>query len=233
MRKLMKRKKKKNSQKNGSTMFQENVRRKETGEEESAAATAAMWDLGSPLFDSHEVVSVSHLIDRHLMALPSSLGDGGSKQLSRKFSSATSGRSQAVVVPAPLSPTRSTGGRDNDETIAVAGGGGGGGSSEDRRTMVGGMLGFVGKKLRKRNEKKRKKKISRSGKEGKQQRSAKAAQHNDDMNRFEFDCHLLRVSLPTRFPLVLAFCKSGTNQLLALVSRRYRLQLASSSSMDC
>ncbi|CAI0402987.1 unnamed protein product [Linum tenue] len=166
MRKLMKATKK--SQKSGSNKFQENVRRKETGKEEPSAAE--LWDLGSPLYDSHEVVSVIHLIDRHLMALPSSLGNGGSKRLSRKFSSSTLGRKQAVVVPAPPSPTSSTGGGDNDETIAAAGGGGG--SSEDRRSKVGGMLGFVGKKLRNRNEKK--KKISRrSGKEGKQQRPAK------------------------------------------------------------
>jgi hypothetical protein len=31
----------------------------------------AIWDLGSPLYDSHEVVSLAHLIERHLMTLPS------------------------------------------------------------------------------------------------------------------------------------------------------------------
>ncbi|KAJ7962533.1 4-hydroxy-tetrahydrodipicolinate reductase [Quillaja saponaria] len=36
----------------------------------------AIWDCGSPLYDSHELVSMSHIIDRHLMALPSL---GGSK----------------------------------------------------------------------------------------------------------------------------------------------------------
>ncbi|CAI0403135.1 unnamed protein product [Linum tenue] len=158
MRKLMKMKK--------STKIRS---RKETSKEEPSAAE--LWDLGSPLYDSHEVVSVIHLIDRHLMALPSSLGNDGSKRLSRKFSSSTSGRMQAVVVPAPPSPTRSTGGRDKDFIIAAAGGGGG--SSEDYQLKVGGMLGFVGKKLRKRNEKKKKKISRRSGKEGKQQLLAK------------------------------------------------------------
>ncbi|KAK3194661.1 hypothetical protein Dsin_025971 [Dipteronia sinensis] len=30
----------------------------------------AIWDCGSPLYDSYELVSLSHVIERHLMALP-------------------------------------------------------------------------------------------------------------------------------------------------------------------
>ncbi|KAK8475048.1 hypothetical protein V6N13_020791 [Hibiscus sabdariffa] len=42
---------------------------KTTGENEDAA-TFAIWDCGSPLYDSYELASLSHLIDRHLMKLP-------------------------------------------------------------------------------------------------------------------------------------------------------------------
>lgn len=60
-------------------------------EEEKALA---IWDLGSPLYDSLEVVSLAHLIERHLMTLPS---PGGSKGLSPKKISQAS-----VVVPAAI-----------------------------------------------------------------------------------------------------------------------------------
>ncbi|KAJ6940481.1 hypothetical protein NC651_006578 [Populus alba x Populus x berolinensis] len=60
-------------------------------EEEKALA---IWDLGSPLYDSHEVVSLAHLIERHLMTPPS---PGGSKRLSPKKISQAS-----VVVPAAI-----------------------------------------------------------------------------------------------------------------------------------
>ncbi|KAL5792270.1 hypothetical protein ACOSP7_000864 [Xanthoceras sorbifolium] len=45
----------------------------ETRENESMA----VWDCGSPLYDSYELVSLNHLIERHLMALPTL---GGSKR---------------------------------------------------------------------------------------------------------------------------------------------------------
>ncbi|MBA0560048.1 hypothetical protein Golob_016974 [Gossypium lobatum] len=38
------------------------------------AATFATWDCGSRLYDSYELVSLSHVIDRHLMELPYSDG---------------------------------------------------------------------------------------------------------------------------------------------------------------
>ncbi|CAN1189559.1 hypothetical protein LINPERPRIM_LOCUS24552 [Linum perenne] len=31
-----------------------------------------VWDCGSPLYDSYEIASVGHLIERHTMSLPSS-----------------------------------------------------------------------------------------------------------------------------------------------------------------
>ncbi|GKU96707.1 hypothetical protein SLEP1_g9914 [Rubroshorea leprosula] len=40
-------------------------------EEEEEKAVSAIWDCGSPLYDSFELVSLSHLIERHLMVLPS------------------------------------------------------------------------------------------------------------------------------------------------------------------
>ncbi|XP_061349871.1 disease resistance-like protein DSC1 [Gastrolobium bilobum] len=40
-------------------------------EKEEEAKAKSMWDCGSPLYDSYELVSLDHLIDRHLMTLPS------------------------------------------------------------------------------------------------------------------------------------------------------------------
>ncbi|CAN0825174.1 hypothetical protein LINGRAHAP2_LOCUS332 [Linum grandiflorum] len=50
---------------------------------EEEKSTGKWWDLGSQLYDSHELVSINHLIERHLLALPGSW----SNRLSRKFSS--------------------------------------------------------------------------------------------------------------------------------------------------
>ncbi|PON42229.1 hypothetical protein PanWU01x14_283450 [Parasponia andersonii] len=47
----------------------------------------AIWDCGSPLYDSYELVSLSHLIERHLMVLPS-IG-GSSKRFITQFSEPT------------------------------------------------------------------------------------------------------------------------------------------------
>ena len=56
-------------------------------EEEKTSTTSednlAIWDCGSPLYDSYELVSLSHLIERHLMILPSL---GGSKRFITQFS---------------------------------------------------------------------------------------------------------------------------------------------------
>ncbi|TYI19395.1 hypothetical protein ES332_A07G161800v1 [Gossypium tomentosum] len=50
-------------------------------ERNEAAAASDIWDCGSPLYDSFELVSVSHQIERHLMKLPS-LG-GPNRQTTR------------------------------------------------------------------------------------------------------------------------------------------------------
>ncbi|GAV72083.1 hypothetical protein CFOL_v3_15572, partial [Cephalotus follicularis] len=43
----------------------------------------AIWDCGSPLYDSFELTTLSHLIEQHLMTLPS---PGGSTRLTHKVS---------------------------------------------------------------------------------------------------------------------------------------------------
>nr|KYP56083.1 hypothetical protein KK1_002313 [Cajanus cajan] len=44
----------------------------------------SMWDCGSPLYDCYELVSLDHIIDRHLMAFPSS-SHGSSKSIITRF----------------------------------------------------------------------------------------------------------------------------------------------------
>ncbi|KAL9430294.1 hypothetical protein AB3S75_025644 [Citrus x aurantiifolia] len=43
----------------------------ERTEIEAEEASMATWDCGSPLYDSYELVSLDHLIQRHLMVIPS------------------------------------------------------------------------------------------------------------------------------------------------------------------
>ncbi|KAG7990556.1 hypothetical protein I3843_02G031200 [Carya illinoinensis] len=67
-------------------MMQKTLKGKEDHDEEKGAL--GIWDCGSPLYDSYELVSVTHIIDRHLMSLPYL---GGSKRnffLARSFSRA-------------------------------------------------------------------------------------------------------------------------------------------------
>ncbi|KAF2291220.1 hypothetical protein GH714_020719 [Hevea brasiliensis] len=54
-----------------------------------------MWDLGSPLYDSYELVSLSHHIERHLMILPSLVG---SRRPSRKFCPASDAVPAAIFL---------------------------------------------------------------------------------------------------------------------------------------
>lgn len=54
-------------------------------EDEQEGTALSIWDCGSPLYDSYELVSFSHVIDRHLMALPHL---GGSKHFISRFSHA-------------------------------------------------------------------------------------------------------------------------------------------------
>lgn len=68
-----------------------------------------IWDCGSPLYDSYELASVSQLIERHLMFLPSSLG-GGSKQYKSLLHHGIGGRASKadVVVVAAASMVSSS-----------------------------------------------------------------------------------------------------------------------------
>ncbi|KAF9687894.1 hypothetical protein SADUNF_Sadunf02G0140700 [Salix dunnii] len=68
--------------------------KKDDQQEEEEEEALAIWDLGSSLYDSHELVSLTHLVERHLMTLPSL---GGSKRLSSKKTSQAS-----VAVPAAV-----------------------------------------------------------------------------------------------------------------------------------
>uniref|UniRef100_A0A7N1A7M1 Uncharacterized protein n=1 Tax=Kalanchoe fedtschenkoi TaxID=63787 RepID=A0A7N1A7M1_KALFE len=47
---------------------------KESREEEEEVGLEEVWDCGSPLYDSYELATLGHLIDRHTMALPSPCG---------------------------------------------------------------------------------------------------------------------------------------------------------------
>uniref|UniRef100_A0A6N2N5L4 Uncharacterized protein n=1 Tax=Salix viminalis TaxID=40686 RepID=A0A6N2N5L4_SALVM len=67
-------------------------RKDDQQEEEDDEKALAIWDLDSSLYDSHELVSLTQLIERHLVTLPSL---GGSKRLSSKKTSQAS-----VAVPA-------------------------------------------------------------------------------------------------------------------------------------
>ncbi|EEF51318.1 hypothetical protein RCOM_1691130 [Ricinus communis] len=46
----------------------------EEEKKKEAEAANIVWDCGSPLYDSYEIASVGHVIERHMMALPSSCG---------------------------------------------------------------------------------------------------------------------------------------------------------------
>lgn len=70
-------------------------------EQKQEEKTLAIWDLGSPLYDSYEVVALTHLIERQLMTLPSL---GGSERLSSKMFSSACDHDHAVVLAALLEP---------------------------------------------------------------------------------------------------------------------------------
>ncbi|PNT53603.1 hypothetical protein POPTR_001G094000v4 [Populus trichocarpa] len=44
------------------------------GERKEEQAAINVWDCGSPLYDSYEIASLGHLIDRHSLALSSPCG---------------------------------------------------------------------------------------------------------------------------------------------------------------
>ncbi|CAI9772661.1 unnamed protein product [Fraxinus pennsylvanica] len=48
--------------------------------EEDGEAAAFIWDCGSPLYDSYELVSFTYFIERHMMVLPSQFESSTSKR---------------------------------------------------------------------------------------------------------------------------------------------------------
>lgn len=62
------------------------------GEEEEQTGFG-IWDCGSPLYDSHELASLSHVIERHMMVLPSL---EGSKQIKTQFYDLEDSRSSKI-----------------------------------------------------------------------------------------------------------------------------------------
>ncbi|XP_050238722.1 uncharacterized protein LOC126688161 [Mercurialis annua] len=93
-------------------------------EKENEEKNLAVWDLGSPLYDSYEVVTLSHLIERHLMILPSF---GSSRISNNKISP-----DDHVAV----------------STTLVVSSGAGNGGRDDRRSLVKSLSGYVRAKLR-------------------------------------------------------------------------------------
>ncbi|KAG2725476.1 hypothetical protein I3760_01G068300 [Carya illinoinensis] len=71
----------------------------------------AIWDCGSPLYDSYELVSLAHIIERHLMKLPNI--SGGSKRFIARSFSLANNRVASIV----SNPTRKMckGGKDHRE----------------------------------------------------------------------------------------------------------------------
>lgn len=54
-------------------------------EEEEAASAAKIWDCGSPLYDSYELASVGHILERHTMAFPFFCRDSGGEDRMTKI----------------------------------------------------------------------------------------------------------------------------------------------------
>ncbi|KAK8611971.1 hypothetical protein V6N13_132005 [Hibiscus sabdariffa] len=98
--------------------------KEKNGEEE---AKFAIWDCGSPLYDSYELVSLSHLIERHLMKLPYL---GSSKRL-------TSTRTRFSYLPDAIPATVA----DTPTRYARA---------KDSSSPLSGLVEFLGSKFLKR-----------------------------------------------------------------------------------
>ncbi|PSS11668.1 4-hydroxy-tetrahydrodipicolinate reductase [Actinidia chinensis var. chinensis] len=59
------------------------------GKEEAGELAMKIWDCGSPLYDSYELVSLDHVIDRHVTALPFLSGSQWVTNRVSQFSSVT------------------------------------------------------------------------------------------------------------------------------------------------
>lgn len=53
-------------------------------------AVQMIWDCGSPLYDSFELASLSHIIERHMMVLPQSSSSSSTRLSSSSLSSSCS-----------------------------------------------------------------------------------------------------------------------------------------------
>ncbi|ONI07367.1 hypothetical protein PRUPE_5G115500 [Prunus persica] len=60
-------------------------KKEEKEEEEEAASAAKIWDCGSPLYDSYELASVGHILERHTMAFPFFCRDSGGEDRMTKI----------------------------------------------------------------------------------------------------------------------------------------------------
>lgn len=49
---------------------QESRVRKEENDDDEEIKKVNIWDCGSPLYDAHELVALSHIVERHFMVLP-------------------------------------------------------------------------------------------------------------------------------------------------------------------
>ncbi|KAL3517263.1 hypothetical protein ACH5RR_024165 [Cinchona calisaya] len=70
-------------------------RKKEKEDDHDQSTIPRIWDCGSPLYDSYELVSLSHLIDRHIMILPSLSGSRQERMISSRFSHAPADHEEA------------------------------------------------------------------------------------------------------------------------------------------
>lgn len=79
--------------------------------EEQDQAAVSIWDCGSPLYDSYELVSFTYFIERHMMVLPSSI-------LSSQFESSTS-KTHVMVLPSSERHGSSTSRSSEKETTIM------------------------------------------------------------------------------------------------------------------
>ncbi|KAL5571381.1 hypothetical protein UlMin_020978 [Ulmus minor] len=63
--------------------MKQKIAQSQSHEDKEEKEGLAIWDCGSPLYDSYELVSLTNFIERHLMILPSL---GGSRRLITAFS---------------------------------------------------------------------------------------------------------------------------------------------------
>jgi hypothetical protein len=70
--------------------------KKREEEEEEEEKAAILWDCGSSLYDSYEIVSLGHLLERNMMALPL-FCDSGTTSLSSSENGLRESRSAVAI----------------------------------------------------------------------------------------------------------------------------------------